>query len=66
MKKRGKKKAGEHSEEDTHRPAHHDLEVAAYRTFGRRTVKFAFPRERDAVEHVSVPQLDGSILTPPK
>ena len=31
------KKAGEYSEEDTHRPAHHYREVVARRTFGRLT-----------------------------
>src|SRR5579864_218675 len=30
----GHKKAGEYSEEDTHRPAHHYREVVARRTFG--------------------------------
>ena len=32
-----KKKAGEYSEEDTHRPAHHYREVVACRTVGRLT-----------------------------
>jgi hypothetical protein len=35
--RRGKKKAGEYSEEDTHRPAHHYREVVARRTVGQVT-----------------------------
>jgi hypothetical protein len=34
---RGNKKAGEYSEEDTHRPAHHYREVVARRTVGQVT-----------------------------
>ena len=46
------KKAGEYSEEDTHRPAHHYREVVARRTFGgiRLAVGEPHPRERDAVK----------------
>lgn len=33
----GNKKAGEYSEEDTHRPAHHYREVVIRRTFGGST-----------------------------
>ena len=33
----GNKKAGEYSEEDTHRPAHHYREVVARRTVGEVT-----------------------------
>jgi hypothetical protein len=35
VSKEANKKAGEYSEEDTHRPAHHYREVVARRTFGR-------------------------------
>jgi hypothetical protein len=34
---KGNKKAGEYSEEDTHRPAHHYREVVARRTVGEVT-----------------------------
>src|SRR5579863_7122093 len=34
---KGNKKAGEYSEEDTHRPAHHYREVVARRTVGQVT-----------------------------
>jgi hypothetical protein len=43
-----KKKAGEYSEEDTHRPAHHYREVAVRRTSGRFTgqsVKVSLEKE---------------------
>jgi hypothetical protein len=61
----GQKKAGEYSEEDTHRPAHHYREVVARRTFGRAARQSAdtFPRERDAVKPVKVSQLDNIIVT---
>ena len=62
----GNKKAGEYSEEDTHRPAHHYREVVACRTFGgiHRAVGKSLPRERDALNLCKVPQLDDSILSP--
>jgi hypothetical protein len=46
--KRQKKKAGEYSEEDTHRPAHHYREVAVRRTserFTGQSVKASLEKE---------------------
>jgi hypothetical protein len=37
VSKEANKKAGEYSEEDTHRPAHHYREVVARRTVGEVT-----------------------------
>src|SRR5262249_16349278 len=61
----GKKKAGEYSEEDTHRPAHHLREEAARRTFGRvnRAVGQTPPKRKRRGETTKVPQLDTSIVT---
>jgi len=63
----GNKKAGEYSEEDTHRPANHYREVVARRTSGRlaEAVGISLPRERDAVEPKRVPQLDYLIVASP-
>ena len=63
--RRPNKKAGEYSEEDTHRPAHHYREVVARRTFraGRLAVGVTIPRERDAVETLKVSTTGSTIVT---